>query len=270
MEIAAVLNAHSQPDIIIDTVDSILTYMTKNVLVLIDGYGWDKMKDVPLPCHRMEGFPHGTIRPYRNVALGLKSVVETWPNADWYYYCEYDVLIGSNRFLHNLKKAEEIGVWMLGNDGHVDDLAMPLVQALIGQPIKSSYYLIGCSQFFHRKFIDKLNEIDFFERFLNMTNGFTNGYFPFYSGYDISEHMYPTLCRHFGGNIGVFATYDEHGKWHGAYEYFPVRWKPDLNPEKDKYKEASIMHPLKSYDHPIRKYHREKREKWKDLQNQEK
>lgn len=267
MEIAAVLNVHSQPDVIIDTLDSILTYMTDKVLVVVDGATWDDFKDVQLPVGKVQGFHHGKPKaPYRNVALALKTVTETYPNVDWYCYTEYDVLFTSERFKHNLKMAEDRDVWMLGNDGHVDEVAMPLVQAMIGENFKSCYYLLGCCQFFHRKFIDRLKDYNFFDRFLNLTNGFTDGYFPFYSGYDLSEHMYPTLCRHFGGNVGVFATYDGEGKWHGAYEYFPCRWKPELDPETENFPNASIMHPLKKYDHPIRAHHRERRKQWKTSQ----
>lgn len=270
MEIAVVLNVHSQPDVIIDTLDSILTYVTDKVLVVVDGASWDDFRDVKLPVGKVQGFYHNKPKsPYRNVALALNTVTDTYKQADWFCYCEADVLFGSERFKHNLKMAEDMGVWMLGNDGHVDNMAMPLVSALIGEPIKSCYYLLGCCQFFHRKFIDKLKEINFFDKFLHMTNGFTEGYFPMYSGYDLSEHMYPTLCRHYGGNVGVFATYDHDGSWHGASEYFPCRWKPELDPETETFPNASIMHPLKKYDHPVREYHREKRNKWKASQTKE-
>jgi hypothetical protein len=128
---------------------------------------------------------------------------------------------------------------------------------MLGEPLNNSYYLLGCCQFFHRDFINKLNEIDFFDRFLNLTNGFTRN-FPNYNGYDISEHMYPSLCRHFGGNIGVLSTCDEFGKWHGSYQYYPVRWRPDIS-EIDEFKNASIIHPVKSFENPIREFHRKKR-----------
>ena len=263
MKIATVLNVHADPKCIIDTLDSIFTYMTEDVIVVVDGAKWADFKDVDLPVTTLSGFRHGCFKaPYRNVALGLKSVTEMYPTHDWYCYIEYDALVASSRFKENLKMADEKDVWMLGNDGHVDDKEMPLIESLVGGKFKSIYYLIGCCQFFGKKFIDKLRGINFFERFLHLTNDFSAGYFPKYEGYDISEHMYPTLCRHFGGNVGVFATYD-YGKhdWHGAYEYFPIRWKPELDPESDSFPHASIMHPLKEFDHPFRKEHRERRKK---------
>ncbi len=264
MEIAAVLNVHSQPQVILDTIDSIITYMTEKIIVIVDGAAWPQLKDEPFPVGKVEGFYHNVPKsPYRNVALGLKTLTDAYPDADWYCYTEYDVLFTSERFKHNLKMAEEMGVWMLGNDGHVDNESLMMIQAMFDEPLTSSYYLLGCCQFFHKNFINKLKEINFFERFLNMTNSFSDGFFPFYSGYDLSEHLYPTLCRHFGGNIGVFAHYDEYGKWHGAYEHFPVRWRPEIDPVTENFPDASIIHPLKSYDHPLRVLHRDKRRNYK-------
>lgn len=270
MEIAAVLNVHSNPDCVLDTIDSIKTFVTDKILVVVDGAKCDEFQQVAMPVHRVAGFSHNQPKsPYRNVALALKTGAEIWPDVQWYVYCEYDVLFASFRYRENLKIAEEKNVWMLGNDGHVDDVAMPLVQGIIDDELSNSYYLLGCCQFFHRNFIKKLVEIDFFDRFLNMTSGFAPGHFPFYSGYDLSEHMYPSLCRHFGGNIGVFASYDEQGEWHGAFRYFPCRWRPELNPDTENFAEASILHPLKNVNHPIRAHHREKRKIWKSLKKTE-
>lgn len=271
MELAFIINTHTdQTECIRDTIDSISTYATNNILVVVDGLAWNNYKDLQIPAYKMEGFRHGCRKsPYKNVALGIKTASENWPDSDWYCYCEYDVLFASDRFKYNLKKAEEMNVWMLGNDGHVDDKELSLISSMIKEKINNSYYLLGCCLFFHRKFINKLKEINFFERFLNITSGFSDGYFPQYNGYDVSEHMYPSLCRHFGGNIGVFATWDQ-GKWHGASEYFPMRWRPEIDQSVDNCENASIIHPLKSFDNPIREYHRKKREQWKILQMKEK
>ena len=259
MELALVLNVHNNPELVLDSVDAISTYATNNILLLVEKSGWKHFQDVPLK--KVEGFAHKAPKsPYRNMALALKMVTETWPNSDWYCYCESDVLFASSRFKFDLEKAEEHGVWMLGNDGRVDTTVMPLIESLMGSSFKSSYYLLGCCLFFHKNFINKLKEIDFLDRFLNLTNGFDGGDFPLYKGYDISEHMYSTICRHLGGKIGVFAHYDEYGKWHGSYQYFPVRWKPELDIEKDNFPQASVLHPLKNLQNPIRVLHRQKRQ----------
>ncbi len=258
MEIAVVMNAHKPSDVIVDTLDSICRYVSRNVLVVVDGKGWHKFESESLPVAKVKGFPHGLPKaPYKNVAFGLMMAADQWPEADWYCYCEYDVLFGSDRFKQNLKMADDMGVWMLGSDGRIDSRTMPLVESIVGNPFKDCYYMIGCCQFFSASYMKKLKEIRFFDRFLTMTNNFSASQFPKYDGYDISEHMYPTMARHFGGNLGVFATWDGH-RWHGS-EYYTVRWRPDLEEDVDKYANCCIMHPIKEYDHPVRKYHRERR-----------
>ena len=268
--IATILNVHSSVECGLDTLDSIKTYVGDNVVLLVDGLNWNDWKDVENTC-KLKGFRHGIPKsPYRNVALGLKEAYEMWGNeVDWFFYTEYDALVTSERFKINLKMAEEKGIWMLGNDGHVAGEAITLIQAMLGESFRSSYYLLGCCQFFHKDFMKKLADINFFERFLNLTNGFSDGYFPFYSGYDLSEHMYPTLCRHFGGNIGVFAHFDELKKWHGSYQYFPVRWKPEIDFETENFPNPSIIHPLKENSHPLRVLHRERRNQWKNFKKKE-
>ena len=254
MQISAIVNTHAESDVVLDTLDSIKTYMTDQIVTVVDG-------DCGKIPSSIQGCMHHSYRaPFRNMAFGMLNVIEKFPNSDWYCYLEYDCLIASSRFKENLKLADDMNVWMLGNDGHVDDVKIPIIESLVGEKLKSPYYLIGACQFFSQKFIQKLNEINFFNRFLNLTNGMADGVFPHYNGYDISEHMYPTLARHFGGNIGVFATYDYvKRKWHGSYRYFPIRWKPELDSDNENFEEASILHPLKSFDHPIRIYHRNKR-----------
>lgn len=270
MKIATVINAHKDPDLVRDTIDSVATYSGKNIIVVIDSASWSLFKNEDIPAGKIEGFYHKTHKaPYRNVALGIKTLVEQHPDCSWYCYCEPDVLFVSDIFKQSLKVAEDKKVWMLGNDGHIARENLNLIQSMLKTKINSSYYLLGCCLFFHKDFIIKLKEINFFERFLNLTNSFSEGFFPFYSGYDISEHLYPTLCRHFGGNIGVFAHYDENKNWHGSYKNFPIRWKPELDPETENYSEACIMHPIKSFDHPIRVLHREKRKLWKNLKKKE-
>lgn len=260
MKIAAILNVHSNAKVVLDTIESISHFMTKDILVVVDGAS-KEFRNVSLPVTQLEGFHHGCGKaPYRNVALGLSVAYEKFAGYDWYCYLEYDCLITSDRFKRNLQMADSMDVWMLGSDGHIDDKEMPYINPLVGSRFKSIYYLLGCCQFFGKKYMDKLNEIRFFDRFLTLTNGFSEGFVPGYHGYDVSEHMYPTIARHFGGNIGVFGTWENpKKKWHGSYDIFPIRWQPELDPETENFPNASIMHPVKSYDHPIRVYHRERR-----------
>ena len=260
MNLSLLLNVHENSPVVNDTIESILNYATKDILMLVDGVAWSQFESASYPVKTMCGFRHGCPKsPYRNMALGLKMLVETYPESDWFCYFEYDGLFASERFKESLVAADNMNVWMLGCDGHIDDKEMPLVESMVGEKFKSYYYLLGCCLFFNRNFMQKLVEMQFFDRFLNLTNHFSEGYMPGYSGYDLSEHMYPSLCRHLGGNIGVFSSYDEHGMWHGSYRNFPVRWKPQINPETEYFPESSIIHPLKEYDHPIRVSQREVR-----------
>lgn len=155
MNLALLLNAHENNPLLKDTLDSICVHATKDVLVIVDGVAWSQFEGFDYPVNLMCGFKHGCPKsPYRNVALGLKMLADRWPNADWYCYTEYDVLFTSNRFMNNLKKADEMGVWMLGNDGHIDNKEMPLIEAMLGK-FKSYYYMLGACQFYSREFMQK-------------------------------------------------------------------------------------------------------------------
>jgi hypothetical protein len=259
MQIAVLLNAHSDIEVIKDTIDAVLTYVTDKILLIVDAKYWDEFKFVDLPVNKVCGFYHGIPRaPYRNMALGMHLLRQQW-DVPWYCYVEYDVLFTSQRFMKSLELAQSKNVWMLGNCGHVDVVELPFIEELIGEKLRSIYYMLGCCQFFNRDFMLKLEQIDFFEKFLFLTNQFGSD-FPKYTGYDISEHLYPTLCRQFGGNIGVFASWDDVKKiWHGASQYFPMRWKPAITETSDL---TSIVHPSKTMD-DVRLYYREKRQEWK-------
>ena len=255
--IAAVLNTHLYDDVFEDTIDSIKTYCTKDVLVLVDGCSWGQFEGKD-DFAKMCGFKHGVSKsPFRNMALGMMQIWDMYPDKEWYLYCERDVLFGSSRFIPNLQMASDKDVWMMGFSGHVDEHNMPLVESMLGEKLRGCYYLLGCCMFFHNNFMKKLDEINFFERFLNLTNSFSQGVFPSYGGYDISEHLYPTMCRHFGGNIGVFSSY-EGNEWHGHYEYYPVRWQPSIT---EGYEKASILHPSKEICE-ARLFHQKKRKEF--------
>jgi hypothetical protein len=199
--------------------------------------------------------------------------------ADWYCYAEYDVLFASDKFKSYLRFAEENNVWMVGFDGHFHREPLPAVQHLIGQPFKASVYLLGCCQFMHRNFFDALKRYDFFPRFLRSTKSYEYGFYPLYNNYDLSEQMYPTLCHNFGGGVGSLSSGSENGwmadysscpdrymetGWWGDYSYFPVRYQPEICFETENFREASIIHPVKTYDHPLREFHRKLRLENKD------
>tara|TARA_Y100000034_G_scaffold42710_2_gene52289 strand:+ start:11098 stop:11925 length:828 start_codon:yes stop_codon:yes gene_type:complete len=268
MEIATLLNTHC-PKTTADTLESILTFVGTNAIVCVDAAAWSSFKEIKLPAYKLKAFYHNCPKsPYRNVALGLKTLYEKFPSSDWYIYTEHDCLFASSEFKTNLKHADRQDVWMLGNDGKQEEIKqkLPLIEAIIGEKINTCHYLLGSCLFFCNEFMEKLVELDFFNKLINVSNHFTEGYFPQYTGYDLSEHLYPTLATHLGGDIGTFAAWNEVTReWSGSYRKFPIRWKPQLDPEKENFKEASILHPLKDYDHPIRITQRQRRKKlWKN------
>lgn len=268
MQIATVLNAHSDIKCTVDTLDSIKTYVGENILVVIDGKYWNKWKNLPIPAYKLKGFYHGYPKsPYRNMALGLKKITNLHPNSDWYLYTEPDCLFTSSEFKKSLKHANLQDIWMLGNNGRQEKnkQELSLIEAIIKEKIKTYHYMLGCCMFFCNEFMEILNNIDFFDKLINISNHFTQGYFPFYKGYDLSEHLYPTLATHFGGDIGTFASWDETKRtWSGSYRKFPMRWQPQLD-KSENFKETSIAHPIKDYMHPIRQLHRKRRNKlWKN------
>lgn len=262
MKIATILNTHENNNVFHDTLDSILTWMSEDVLVMVDGISWDQFSKCDLPVYKLQGLNHGCNRsPYRNVALGLKNAWNLWQDSvDWYCYIEYDCLIGSNEFIKDLAVADKLGYWCLGNDYVIGDIKFPLLETMLKVKLEKSHYLLGCCVFYKNSFIKKLVEIDFFEKFLYFTNEFSQGFFPGYAeqgGYDISEHLYPTLAIHYGGKVGQLAGWSEpYQKWFGNYKKYPLRFRPDLE-ESDN--EMCIAHPIKEYDNPIRLYHRKKR-----------
>ena len=256
MNIATVMNVHSDELLVRDTLDSILKYVGPNVLVIYDGSvsSWGNQLD--LNVHKVAGLYHNYNRnPYKNIALGLWKLAELFPNSDWYCYCEYDVLFGSSEFKEDLQKRYKEDYWCLGNDHRINSLKFPILEKWTNKEFTRSDYMLGCCLFYNSKFIEKLLSLNFFEKLLNFSNGFSGGFFPGFKEYDLSEHIYPTLARQLGGKVGSFAKWTDKG-WEGRYRKYPLRFRPDLD---ELFEEASIMHPLKEYNGEIRNYFREKR-----------
>jgi len=271
MRLAAILNAHENTDLVLDTLDAVRTWVTDDILVVVDGAHWKKWgKDAKLPAHKLEGFIHNYYRgPYRNVTLGLKEAVNKWPDVDWYCYLEPDTLFASDSFKEDLAGAEKRGTWCVGNDPVSDDYNLSLLNSILDDDIKCTKYLLGCCVFYKAEFIHKLRDIGFFEKFLYLTNDFQEGFFPEYTGtsvtssggHDFTEHLYPTLAHHFGGKVDGLAGWSSNfNLWRGNFKKYPMRWRPDLEEHED-FPEASIMHPLKTADHPLRTIHRIRRRK---------
>jgi hypothetical protein len=261
MEISVILNAHGDTPVVTDTIEAVQRWVTSNTLVVVDGASKDWYKE-DIPAHKLSGFWHNCPKsPYRNITLGLMEAYKKWPNSDWYCYMEYDVLFTSDNFKRHLLSVDE-DVWCIGNDSrHIQDkYDLSPIEKISNMKFNCNKYLLGCCIFYKGTFIKRLQEINFFEKFLYYTNDFSNGFFPNYKGYDLAEHLYPTLAHHMGGKVAHFANWNQKKEeWEGNYKQYPMRWKPELEISEN-FEEANIMHPLKSVDHPIRQYHKKKRE----------
>lgn len=261
MKIAVAMNAHDNAELVFDTVESIKHSLTDDILVVVDGFSWDSWgRKAAFGAAKLKGFNHGFIKgPYRNMTLGLMKTAEIWPDADWYLYTEYDVLYAGNEIKAELENADKEGIWCLGFNERQENYKFPLLEAMLKTKFECSRYLLGCCVFHNGKFIRHLKEINFFERFLHLTNDFPRDFFPGFDeqkGYDFGEHLYPTLAHHYGGKVkGLSSWQDRPGIWRGNFRQYPVRFQPPLD-DTENFTEALVMHPVKDYHHPIRQQRR--------------
>lgn len=267
MKISVLINTH-KTDVLFDTIDSVKTYVTKNIVTVVDGHFWDDWGvNLPQEINPIKGFVHNFNRaPYKNYTLGLQEIYSRYPDSDWYCYIESDVLFTNDNFKNIIIKNND--AWMLGNDKRIygTTVRFPYLDSIMGFEIKETAYFLGCCVFFNKKFIEKLVEIDFFNKFLDATKNFKPGYFPDCDSqnvYDIGENLYPTLAHHYGGKLVQLANWNQKfNHWCGDYfRIFPMRWKPDITWE-DNFPEASIMHPIKN-NSEIRTFHKLKRQRKK-------
>lgn len=268
MKIATILNAHGETELVLDTLDSIRYYVSKDILVVVDGAFWNSWgNNVRLPAYKIEGFKHAYVKaPYRNLTLGLNTLVRQFGDQmDWYCYCEYDVIFTSDHFKKALAAAQRENIWCLGNDHRVGEMKFPFLEKILKVEFAYSHYLLGCCVFYSGEFIRKLIEVDFFNKFLFGTNEFSDGFFPGYEeqgGYDFGEHLYPTLASHYGGEVRGFAKWNRaFEQWQGDFQHYPMRWQPELTMD-DNFENASIMHPVKK-NSELRWFHQVKRNRRK-------
>lgn len=260
MRVAVVLSAHENSPTYKDTLESVKKYLSEDVVVLVDGFGWRQFEKEKV--EKIEGFRHGKSNaPVRNVALGMMGAWERWGSgADWYCYMEYDCLVGSREIKDHLRMADERGYWMVGNDMRRVERSMPMLDRLVGVKV-DLYYLLGCCMFFSRDFMLRLSEKNIFRRLLEETNFFPSEMNVEDSSgkklpvHDASEFIYPSLAAHYGGKIEQFACWNRDGSWTGNFHHYPMRYRPDLT-SSDPFKQACIMHPLKEFDNPVRAHHR--------------
>jgi hypothetical protein len=262
------LLTHGNLQLTTDTAKSINLWVGPHLLIVVDKIGWHEIKNKDIcGAKKIEGFYHNFHKsPYRNYALGLKTLYETWPDSDWYCYVEYDVLFVSDYFKKDLRHGD---VWCVGCDVRKFKFELPLLEKILNLgPIKNSYYFLGCCHFHHRDFISKLYKMKFFENFLEATSNFMAGYFPDYTRWAFEEELWPTLAVHLGGNLLELACwkggehkeyntkFDSHMKlkgdeeiklWRGDYETYTIRNDPEIRLDELSPR-ASIIHPIKSIE----------------------
>lgn len=258
---AVVLNSHENSPVFRDTLDSVVHHWTRDVLVVADAKNWRQFRDFDIGVRKLEGLYHGKPNaPYRNVCLGLMKAWESWGESkQWYCYMEYDCLVGSDAVLSDLEGLN--GMWVVGNDRRAPEGRIDFLDRLQRSRV-GLRYLLGCCVFLSSAFMKALQKDDFFERFMNFTNfnvgeasvSFDRGKSEMV--YDISEYLYPSLCVHYGGNVGELDCWEGSG-WRGGGGRYPMRFRPDL--DEALFESACVLHPIKSPDSSIRSYHRQKR-----------
>lgn len=261
MKLATTILAHHDLPLVKDTIESVKLWMTNDILLVVDKAGWHHFENQDLPCPTIQGFYHNHYRsPYRNFILSLSKLQELYSSADWYICLEYDSLIVSSSFKKDLAELHKKKVWVTGCDIRTYNFSFPLLEKIVDHGnIKESKYVFGCCHFYHSDFILKLKQINFFDRFLEMTDGMKPE-FPGYPRHSFTEELLPTVANHFGGKIYELSCWKEREKsWRGSLLYF-MRFKPEISIEEVP-PSASILHPIKSIHHPIRQYYKNQRNK---------
>lgn len=266
MDITVVFNAHENVELVSDTIEAIRTWVTDKTLVVVDGAFWEGWgQSIKIDAHKTCGLIHANPRgPYKNVAYGLMNAYQLWPNSDWYCYMEPDTFFCNDKFKEDLIKAEKEGAWMVGTNLRTGEFKFPYLEKIFDFKLAESKYFLGCCLFFHKQFMKKLEEINFFEKFLFKTNEFICPYFPDYDsqgGYDLSEHLYATLAHHFGGKLYCISSWsDDFNNWFsGNFKKYPIRWQPEIADHF--YSEVSIAHPVKEMLSPFRMFGKLQRKK---------
>jgi len=258
MKLSLVLTAHQDTEIVNDTLDSIYKYVTDDAITLIDGGKWDSWgQDAKINSSKIKGFIHNHFRsPHRNVFLAIRELRKTFPDSDWYIYCEYDVLFCNSDFKIDLANLAKENYWVAGNDVRFCPIKdLPFVDLILKDKAELNTQFLGCCYFLHKDYIETLEKIDFFNRFIYYTNQFPKEFFPKFSTsseYDLAEILVPSLAEHFGGKVYNLANWETiPGVWRRNFIRYPMRFTPELKIQEVN-DDASIIHPLKTYHNEIR------------------
>lgn len=254
MKIAAFILSHDNPALTTDTADSVQFWMTKDLFILVDAAGWQHFDGRPVPHEVCKGLHHGQPRgPFRNIFFGLTEIHNRYPDADWYCCMEQDCLVISDLFQADLEKASS-GKWFAGTNYRPDRMDIPFLDNLLQEHVRVDHYVLGCLMFFHRRYVRKLLELDLPNKFLRETEHLRSGEFPGFRGFSVDEQLFPSLSQHL--KPGSVFPLSVEGR---PNIHYMTRWQPELNIGDIK-PGASILHPVKRADSPIRLHYRKFRE----------
>lgn len=248
--IATALYTHKDDEICLDTLDSIQTWMTDKVMVVVDeanihNYS-NRIKDAIVKI----GLYHGSTRStHKNMAFAILELYKQWDDVDWYCFVESDVLILNNLFKKDLK-----GGWILGTQQRRGpEWDLPLLNKIIKTKSSLCCYFLGCIMFLHQDFIKKLIEIDFFNRFFDYTKAYESHEFPGFQGYSFQEVLFPSVA---------YALNKESDVELSGTRYV-CNWPVDIQPHELS-PDTSIVHPIKDINNPIRQHYKKIREMFKN------
>jgi len=254
MRFACLLMTHLDTELTRDTLESIQCYMTSNNLILVDGKFWPHFARVNFGCPTMKGLDHGhTCSPYKNQILGLQRLRKLHPDADWYAYVENDVLFATDQYKEDLELADKKGAWSAGFEVREYYQPWPLLSNRLGIRVLYHRIMIGCCQFYRREFLERLEAMDFYDRFMAICATY-DASFPDYTHVAVEEGLLPSMCKYFGR-----ATF-QMGHWDAGHnqDRYAVRFRPLWEPG-EMTRNFSIIHPIKRVE-KIRERQRKVRE----------
>lgn len=240
-KIATIVASHKNNQVLKRCLEGVKKHVGDDLFVMADGASWSQFERAPFP--RVRGYSHGLPRaPYRNLTLALRAAVQRWAGSfDWVLYCEYDVVFRNDNYRSDLLPRASC----VGFDHRLEEMNIPLIDSMFGKKLTEYHYLIGACVFHRMTYLERLEEINFFERFLNVTEFLPPITFPGYEGYDLGEHLYPTLASEYGDVVGLTHWMPWANTWDGNKAKYAVRWKPEVEESEIHAGLTSIVHPMK-------------------------
>lgn len=244
MEVAVVMNVHGRVDVVRDTIDSIRTWMSNKIVIVVDQLGWEHFKDFEYPdTHVVCGLPHGKPKsPYKNFCVGFNEVYKKWPNVDWFCYTEYDMVVVSDQFREDLEFGTQNGIscmgrryYKIGNRRKDHWMAMQI----LGNRDLPIYKMLGALMFFSRPCVEGLMKFNFFSEVLERSKDYQGTKFPGFCGFAVEEILFPSAAAAFG------PIHDLGSDLAGKYLVRPG-WQPvgleEIRPH------TTFAHPIKKMD----------------------